>query len=49
MQSLMELVNMPDEENVVKEAINDPKDVIRLSLVYIIICYFILYFYNILL
>jgi len=33
MQSIMELVNMPDEENAVKEAISDPKDVIRLSLV----------------
>jgi hypothetical protein len=33
MQSLMELVNMPDEEKIVLEAIKDPKDVIRLSLV----------------
>jgi len=33
MQSLMELVNMPDEECTVKEAIKESKDVIRLSLV----------------
>lgn len=32
MQSLMELVNMPEEENVVMEAIRDPKDILRLSL-----------------
>ena len=33
MQSLMELVNMPEEENVVKEAIKDPNDILQLSLV----------------
>ncbi len=33
MQSLMELMNMPEEENLVKEAIKDSRDIIRLSLV----------------
>ena len=39
MQSLMELVNMPEEENVVKEAIKDSKDILRLSLVTIILTF----------
>jgi len=33
MQSLMELMNMPEEESLVMEAIKDAKDIIRLSLV----------------
>ena len=33
MQSLMELMNMPEEENVVKEIVKETKDVLRLSLV----------------
>ncbi len=40
MQSLMELVNMPDEENIVKEAIKEQKDIMRLSLVSFIITLF---------
>jgi hypothetical protein len=32
MQSLMELVNMPEEESVVMEAVKETKDIIRLSL-----------------
>jgi hypothetical protein len=31
MQSLMELMNMPDEEEIVKASLADPKDIIRLS------------------
>ena len=32
MQSLMELMNMPEEEEIVKEAILDPKDILRLCM-----------------
>lgn len=33
MQSLMELVNMPEEEEIVKEAIKEPRELMKLSLV----------------